>query len=136
MLRSSANLDEKNGHLEGEISGLVHFPSPPNQQGRDVLAEPLVRAALLCDRPIALNPATASALLQGVKRSRRGYLIFNPVAGQGAPEQELAEIRSYLEPQFMLQVWTTRPDLDPGEHVFRKKNLNCRVCCISESCSD
>jgi methylglyoxal synthase len=54
--------------LEGEISGLIHFPAPPEQMSRDVLAEPLVRAALLCDLPIALNPATASALLQGVKR--------------------------------------------------------------------
>ena len=103
--------------LEGEISGLVHFPAPPEQMGRDVLAEPLVRAALLCDLPIALNPATASALLQGVKRSRRGYLIFNPIAGQGDPETELAEIRSYLEPQFMLQVWKTQPDLDPAEQA-------------------
>ena len=103
--------------LEGEISGLVHFPAPPEGQSRDVLAEPLVRAALLRDLPIALNPATASALLQGVKRSRRGYLIFNPVAGQGNPEIELAEIRSYLEPQFMLQIWTTRPDLDPADQA-------------------
>ena len=103
--------------LEGEISGLVHFPAPPEQMGRDVLAEPLVRAALLCDLPIALNPATASALLQGVKRSRRGYLIFNPIAGQGDPETELAEIRSYLEPQFMLQVWKTQPNLDPADQA-------------------
>ena len=103
--------------LEGEISGLIHFPAPPEQMSRDVLAEPLVRAALLCDLPIALNPATASALLQGVKRSRRGYLIFNPVAGQGDPETELAEIRSYLEPQFMLQVWKTQPDLDPADQA-------------------
>ena len=72
---------------------------------------------LLCDLPIALNPATASALLQGVKRSRRGYLIFNPVSGQGDPEIELAEIRSYLEPQFMLQVWKTQPNLDPAEQA-------------------
>ena len=103
--------------LEGEISGLIHFPAPPEQMSRDVLAEPLVRAALLCDLPIALNPATASALLQGVKRSRRGYLIFNPIAGQGDPETELAEIRSYLEPQFMLQVWKTQPNLDPAEQA-------------------
>ena len=103
--------------LEGEISGLVHFPAPPEQMSRDVLAEPLVRAALLCDLPIALNPATASALLQGVKRSRRGYLIFNPVSGQGDPEIELAEIRSYLEPQFMLQVWKTQPNLDPADQA-------------------
>ena len=103
--------------LEGEISGLIHFPAPPEQMGRDVLAEPLVRAALLCDLPIALNPSTASALLQGVKRSRRGYLIFNPIAGQGDPETELAEIRGYLEPQFMLQVWKTQPNLDPADQA-------------------
>ena len=103
--------------LNGEISGLIHFPSPPERQARDVLSEPLVRAALLQDLPIALNPATASALMQGVKRSRRGYLIFNPVSGQGDPEMELAEIRAHLEPQFMLQIWKTRPDRDPAEQA-------------------
>ena len=82
-----------------------------------MLSEPLVRAALLCDLPIALNPATASALLIGVRRSRRGYLIFNPVSGQGDPEIELAEIRRYLEPQFMLQIWKTSPGLDPAEQA-------------------
>ena len=103
--------------LDGDISGLIHFPSALERQGRDVLSEPLVRAALLCDLPIALNPATASALIQGVKRSRRGYLIFNPISGQGDPDAELAEIRRYLEPQFMLQVWKTKPDLDPAEQA-------------------
>ena len=103
--------------LDGDISGLIHFPSALERQGRDVLSEPLVRAALLCDLPIALNPATASALIQGIKRSRRGYLIFNPISGQGDPDAELAEIRRHLEPQFMLQVWKTQPDLDPAEQA-------------------
>ena len=103
--------------LDGDISGLIHFPSAHERQGRDVLSEPLVRAALLCDLPIALNPATASALIQGVKRSRRGYLIFNPISGQGDPDAELAEIRRHLEPQFMLQVWKTQPDLEPAEQA-------------------
>ena len=116
-LRDGGDISMAATILEGEISGLVHFPAPPEHMGRDVLAEPLVRSALLCDLPIALNPATASALLQGIKRSRRGYLIFNPVAGQGNPEAELAEIRSYLEPQFMLQVWKTQPNLDPAEQA-------------------
>ena len=69
--------------LKGEISGLIHFPSPTGERAGDVLSEPLVRAALLNDLPIALNPASASALVRGIKGSRRGYLIFNPVAGQG-----------------------------------------------------
>ena len=84
-LRDGGDISMAATILEGGISGLIHFPAAPEHMGRDVLAEPLVRAALLSDLPIALNPATANALLQGVKRSRRGYLIFNPVAGQGNP---------------------------------------------------
>lgn len=103
--------------LDGETSGLIHFPAPPEGKANPVLSEPLVRAALLSDLPIALNPATASALLIGVRRSRRGYLIFNPVSGQGDPEIELAEIRRYLEPQFMLQIWKTSPELDPAKQA-------------------
>ena len=103
--------------LQGEISGLIHFPAPPEGQANSVLSEPLIRAALLRDLPIALNPATATGLLQGIKRSRRGYLIFNPVSGQGDPDIELAEIRRYLEPQFMLQIWKTQPDLDPADQA-------------------
>ena len=37
--------------------------------------------------------------------------------GQGDPVSELAEIRSHLEPQIMLQVWMTKPELDPGEQA-------------------
>ena len=103
--------------LQGEISALIHFPAPPEVQANSVLTEPLIRAALLNDLPIALNPASATGLLQGIKRSRRGYLIFNPISGQGDPDIELAEIRRYLEPQFMLQIWKTQPGLDPAEQA-------------------
>ena len=103
--------------LQGDVSGLIHFPSPSGERGRDVLSEPLVRAALLSNLPIALNPATASALVKGIKGSRRGYVIFNPVSGQGDPDLELAEIRNFLEPQIMLQVWMTKPGVDPGDQA-------------------
>ena len=78
--------------INGEISGLVHFPSPGGERAGDVLSEPLLRAALLNNLPIALNPATASAILRGIKGSRRGFLIFNPISGQGDPNAELAEM--------------------------------------------
>ena len=103
--------------LDGDVSGLVHFSYASTEGSSSVLTSPLVRAALLNDQPIALNPATASALIRGVKGSRRGFLIFNPVAGQGDPQEELAEIRSHLEPQIMLEVWLTKPDLDPAEQA-------------------
>ena len=116
-IRSGGDIEMAATILKGEISGLIHVPSPTGERAGDVLSEPLVRAALLNDLPIALNPASASALVRGIKGSRRGYLIFNPVAGQGDPVNELAEIRSYLEPQIMLQIWMTQPNLDPAQQA-------------------
>ena len=75
--------------LDGEVIGLVHFSYASTEGSSSVLKSPLVRAALLNDLPIALKPATASALIRGVKGSRRGFLIFNPVAGQGGPPNTL-----------------------------------------------
>ena len=105
--------------LDGDVSGLIHFPAPSGDRAGDVLTAPLLRAALLSNLPIALNPASASALVRGIKGTRRGYLIFNPISGQGDPVNELAEIRSHLEPQIMLQVWMTKPELDPGEQALQ-----------------
>ncbi|MGF1576721.1 MAG: diacylglycerol kinase family protein, partial [Cyanophyceae cyanobacterium] len=44
--------------------------------------------------------------------SRRTHLIFNPVAGQGDPIQDLDYIRRVLEPTLDLTVWGTTPDQD------------------------
>lgn len=43
------------------------------------------------------------------------YLIFNPVAGQSNPEQDLAQIRARLEPQFELEVLFTTPEIEARE---------------------
>lgn len=42
-------------------------------------------------------------------------LIFNPVAGQGNPEQDLAMIRSILEPAIALNVQMTTPEVSAAE---------------------
>lgn len=47
--------------------------------------------------------------------TRSACLIFNPVAGQGNPEQDLATIQSLLEPEFELEVQLTTEDTDPGD---------------------
>jgi YegS/Rv2252/BmrU family lipid kinase len=39
------------------------------------------------------------------------HLIFNPVAGQGNAEQELALIESLLSPEFALQIHQTTPEI-------------------------
>lgn len=43
--------------------------------------------------------------------NRSACLIFNPVAGQGDPEQELAMIRALLEPEIDLNIYHTTAEL-------------------------
>jgi YegS/Rv2252/BmrU family lipid kinase len=45
------------------------------------------------------------------------YLIFNPVAGQGNPEQDLALIESILKPEMALTVAMTTAETDIGQLV-------------------
>ena len=100
--------------LSGDVVAVVCFVSQRQLQGGRGNLDGLIRACLLQQIPLALNEATASLAMRGLARSRVGYLIFNPVAGQGNPQQELALIRMSLEPQVLLTVVTTKPDLDPA----------------------
>lgn len=47
--------------------------------------------------------------------TRSACLIFNPVAGQGNSKQDLATIKSLLEPEFDLDIQITTKELDGGE---------------------
>lgn len=46
---------------------------------------------------------------------RKACLIFNPVAGQGNPEQDLEMIESLLSPEIELEIITTTAESDPGQ---------------------
>lgn len=46
---------------------------------------------------------------------RSACLIFNPVAGQSDPDQDLAQIQAYLEPEIKLDIRLTTPELDAGD---------------------
>jgi YegS/Rv2252/BmrU family lipid kinase len=46
---------------------------------------------------------------------RSACLIFNPVAGQGDPEEDLAQIRAILEPEIELDIWLTTAEVDAGQ---------------------
>ena len=47
--------------------------------------------------------------------TRSACLIFNPVAGQGDSERDLAIIKSILEPEFNLDIQFTTPEVEGGE---------------------
>jgi YegS/Rv2252/BmrU family lipid kinase len=46
---------------------------------------------------------------------RKACLIFNPVAGQGNPEQDLETIESLLSSEIELEIITTTAESDPGQ---------------------
>ncbi|OKH23419.1 lipid kinase [Chroogloeocystis siderophila 5.2 s.c.1] len=49
------------------------------------------------------------------RQTRSACLIFNPVAGQSNSEQDLATIKSMLEPEFDLDIRMTTPEQDADE---------------------
>ncbi|MEO1003282.1 MAG: YegS/Rv2252/BmrU family lipid kinase [Cyanobacteria bacterium J06638_7] len=103
--------------LAGQAMAVVAFPdptSPPHSQPDTGL---LMRACAIARTPLALNPASADLALRGLGRSRVAYLLFNPVAGSGDADAELARIRSLLEPQLLVSVVFTRQDLDPASQT-------------------
>ncbi|MEN9223826.1 MAG: diacylglycerol kinase family protein, partial [Thermostichus sp. BF3_bins_97] len=81
----------------------------------DPEADPAVLAELVkdCEQvglPLALNVATARALILSLAGQRLGYLIFNPISGQGDETQQLALVRQRLSSGIRLQVLLTQPD--------------------------
>ncbi|MFQ3613682.1 MAG: diacylglycerol kinase family protein [Cyanobacteriota bacterium] len=60
--------------------------------------------------PLALNLATAQMVLRAWAGQRLGYLIFNPISGQGDETQQLALIRQRLGVGMHLHVLLTQPD--------------------------
>ncbi len=103
--------------LAGEVAAVIAFLDPEAPPGAAPDARLLIRACDLAAVPLALNPATAELVLRGMAHGRVAYLLFNPVAGQGDPNAELALIRSILEPQLLVSVVLTRPGSDPAEQT-------------------
>jgi YegS/Rv2252/BmrU family lipid kinase len=116
-LRAGGDLEIAARILRGEVVGLIAFLDPDALRTGAPDLDGLLRACLIRQIPFALNESSASLALRGLSESRVAYLIFNPVAGQGTPQQELALIRNVLEPQVLVHVVMTQPDLDPAEQA-------------------
>ena len=59
--------------------------------------------------------------------SRAACLIFNPVAGQGDSERDLEVIKSYLEPEFELEILFTTREVGGGELACRAVENGAKV---------
>ncbi|TVQ42462.1 MAG: YegS/Rv2252/BmrU family lipid kinase [Gloeocapsa sp. DLM2.Bin57] len=103
--------------LQQDISGVFFFCEPETLWLDYPNFHMLLQACQEYDIPLAINEASADLMIRGFSQSRFAYLIFNPVAGNGNPNQDLTLIRSFLEPQILVNVIYTQADLDPCEQV-------------------
>ncbi|MEM9136754.1 MAG: methylglyoxal synthase, partial [Cyanobacteria bacterium P01_F01_bin.42] len=88
--------------IAGEVVGVIFLMDPLSTHAHEPDRQALQRICNLYDVPLATNMATAELSIQGVAKRQEAYLIFNPVAGQGNPDRDLATIRQILEPQVNL----------------------------------
>ena len=103
----------------GAVQAVLYWRNP-NQQP-DPTAELLLRLCDLHDVPLVTNPGAAELILESLARMRQAYLIFNPVAGQGNPEEDLMIIRELLGPHFNLKVHLTT--LEVGAEQLAKEAI-------------
>ncbi|MEM1256699.1 MAG: methylglyoxal synthase [Cyanobacteria bacterium P01_H01_bin.21] len=103
--------------VSGEVAGVIFLMDSLSPQLHASDDQALLRVCNLYDVPLATNVATAELSIQGVAKRREAYLIFNPVAGQGNPDRDLAMIRQILEPQVNLHTIFTQPNIDPAEQA-------------------
>ncbi|MGB3512345.1 MAG: methylglyoxal synthase [Microcoleaceae cyanobacterium] len=75
----------------------------------------LLRICQIHNVPIAINIATAQAIATSLIESTVAHLIFNPISGQGDPEQELSLIQSLLEPNLHLHISMTTAETTAEE---------------------
>jgi diacylglycerol kinase (ATP) len=101
----------------GEVAAVIFLLDPLYAQPHEPDIKALLRVCEVHNVPLATNLATAVAVVTHLGKSRVGHLIFNPVAGQGNPDNDLALIRRLLEPQVQVNVIFTDPDLSPADQA-------------------
>ena len=96
---------------QGEITAVIFFIDPLYAQPHEPDIQALQRICAVYNVPIAINIATAEAIVEALRRTRIAHLIFNPIAGQGNAEEELKIIKQLLEPAMELVVHLTKPEI-------------------------
>ena len=103
--------------VSGEVAGVIFLVDPIQAKPHEPEVQTFLRACDVHNVPLATNLAIAELAIRGVAKSRVAYLIFNPVAGQGNPDQDLALIRQILEPQVQLHTIFTQPNVNPVDQA-------------------
>lgn len=102
---------------EGAIAAVICLADSLNTDNYRADVSTLLRICQLHDVPIATNLATARAVVLSLAKCRIAHLIFNPISGQGNPDQDLKLIRQILEPQIQVNVVFTDVAVSPGQQA-------------------
>ena len=95
----------------GQVIAVIFLIDPLYAQPHEPDIQGLLRICEVHNIPLATNLATAEAIVVMLRQTRVGYLIFNPISGQGNAQQDLALIHQLLEPQVRLNVHLTTPEV-------------------------
>ncbi len=101
----------------GRVLAVIFLVDPLYAQPHEPDIQALLRICNVHNVPVATNLASAEMILFRLAKAKVAHLIFNPVSGQGNAQQDLALIRSLLEPHFNLKVQYTQPDISPDQQV-------------------
>ena len=97
----------------GEITAVICLLGTDYTQFQDPDIQVLQRICVVKNVPIAINLATAEIIIDRLRRNRIAHLIFNPVAGQGNADEDLATIKRLLQPAMELIVHLTTTEISP-----------------------
>ncbi len=120
--------------VSGNVVAVIFLIDPLSGQPHEPDLKTLLRICNVHNVPLATNLATAEVIASSLANSVTAHLIFNPISGQGNPEQELEIIRELLEPHLHLEVHQTTPDVDPEE--LAKNAITAKVDMIIASGGD
>ncbi len=102
---------------EGDLAAVIFLTDSLSADYRSADISLMLRMCQLHDVPLATNLSTARAVVLSLAKSRVAHLIFNPISGQGNPDQDLKLIRQILEPQIQVNVICTEPDVTPAQQA-------------------
>ncbi|NJM97080.1 MAG: methylglyoxal synthase [Phormidesmis sp. RL_2_1] len=102
---------------ENQIAAVIFLTDSLSTNHCTADVNTMLRMCQLHNVPLATNLATARAVVLSLAKSRIAHLIFNPVSGQGNPNQDLKLIRQILEPQIQVNVICTEVGISPGEQA-------------------
>ncbi|HEY9879375.1 MAG TPA: methylglyoxal synthase [Leptolyngbyaceae cyanobacterium] len=103
--------------VEGHIGGVIFLVDALYAQSHEPYMQTILRICAVHNIPLATNLATAETVISQLSKFQIGHLIFNPIAGQGNPNDDLTLIRRILEPQIQLNVIHTEAGVDPAEQA-------------------